>query len=269
MSAALDHVGIVTDRLADLAESYTRLGFTLSPLARQADGRIGNRCVMLPCCYIELLAVVDPNARSATLECFLARYAGVHILAFRFTDETAELARLRRAGVEASSVSRFERLVDDADPDGPRARFALIQTPDQPEGRINLVRHLAPEALWQPRFLAHANNVASLDEVVLAVADPADTAARLSRLIGCVAVPDPTEGFALELSHGRIRIHAAATGVVPRITGLTLGTSDAAAAIARTVVERGIAHHREPSAWVVEAAAAGGVELRFAASAAA
>ena len=38
--------------------------------------------------------------------------------------------------------------------------------PDQPEGRINLVRHLTPEVLWQERFLRHANNAAALDEVV-------------------------------------------------------------------------------------------------------
>ena len=70
----LDHVGVVASDLAALAAAYGRLGFTLTPLARYADGRIGNRCVMLRSAYIELLAVVDPNARSATLERFLARY---------------------------------------------------------------------------------------------------------------------------------------------------------------------------------------------------
>ena len=110
------------------------------------------------CCigrYIELLAVVDPNASSATLDRFLARYAGIHILAFAIDDPQAALARLRRAGIEAPSVAHFDRAIDDMDPAGPRARFELIQLPDQPEGRINLVRHLTPEALWQERFLHH------------------------------------------------------------------------------------------------------------------
>ena len=86
---ALDHVGVVTRDLAALATQYQRLGFTLTPLARQADGRIGNRCVMLHRSYVELLAVVDPNAGSATLDRFLARYAGIHILAFAIDDQTA------------------------------------------------------------------------------------------------------------------------------------------------------------------------------------
>ncbi len=72
----LDHVGVVTHDLAALASQYERLGFTLTPLACQADGHIGNRCVMLRRSYVELLAVVDPNAGSATLDRFLARYAG-------------------------------------------------------------------------------------------------------------------------------------------------------------------------------------------------
>jgi Glyoxalase-like domain len=152
---ALDHAGVVTRDLVALAQQYERLGFALTPIARQADGRIGNRCVMLRYGYIELLAVVDPNAGSATLARFLARYVGVHILAFAIDDTQAVLERLRGGDASLSSVVEFERAIDDADPSGPRARFALIRVPDQPEGRINLVRHLTPELLWQERFLRH------------------------------------------------------------------------------------------------------------------
>src|SRR5262249_14252946 len=146
---ALDHVGVVAKDLAALAAAYESLGFTLTPLARYADGRIGNRCVMLGGSYIELLAVVDPNARSATLERFLARYAGIHIMAFAITDEQSAMERLRRAGAKQATVSRFARPFDDADSGGRKAEFVLIQTPEQPEGRINLVRHLAPDVLWR------------------------------------------------------------------------------------------------------------------------
>src|SRR5262249_1551518 len=147
---------------AALAGQYERLGFALTPLARQADGRVGNRCAILRGGYMELLAVVDPNASSATLDRFLARYAGIHILAFAIDDTAAAQARLQLAGLAARPVVTAERAIDDADPAGARARFALLQMPDQPEGRINLVRHLTPEALWQERFMRHANNAATL-----------------------------------------------------------------------------------------------------------
>jgi hypothetical protein len=263
--AALDHVGVVTGDLAALAAQYERLGFTLTPLARHSDGRIGNRCAMLHRSYLELLAVVDPNANSATLDRFLARYAGIHILAFAVDDPEATLARLRRANVEAPSVARFDRPIDDLDLAGPRARFELIQLPDQPEGRINLVRHLTPEALWQDRFLRHANNAAMLDEVTLEVAEPAETAARFSRLVGCAVIPDPGGGLALDLAHGRVRLLPPDAGAptVPCIVGLRIRTFDGNAAISRLVVERGIPHRSRNDALIVPTAAAGGVAVRF------
>lgn len=263
IAPALDHVGVVTSDLAALAATYEGLGFTLTPLSRHSDGRIGNRCAMLRGSYIELLAVADPKARSATLERFLARYAGVHLLAFAIADEQMALARLRRAGIEQVSVSRFARKVDDADPGGAEAAFVLIQTPEQPEGRCNLVRHLTPEVLWQERFMRHPNNAITLEDVSVVVAEPADSAARLSRLIGCVVVPDPVEGLALELTRGRVRLLPRHTWIVPRVTRLTLRTSDRNAVLGRLVNERRIAACYDGDAILVHAAAAGGVEIRF------
>jgi hypothetical protein len=264
-AVALDHVGVVTRDLAVLAAQYEDLGFTLTPLARQTDGRIGNRCAMLHRSYVELLAVVDPNANSATLDRFLARYAGIHILAFAIDDPQAALARLRRADVAALSVAHFDRPIDDLDPAAARARFELIQLPDQPEGRINLVRHLTPAALWQQRFLRHANNATTLDEVTLVVAEPAETAARFSRLVGSVVIPDTACGFALDLAHGRVRLlpSDADAPTVPCIVGLRIRTSDGNAAIRRLLVERGIPHRSRDNALIVPAAAAGGVAVRF------
>jgi hypothetical protein len=258
----LDHVGVVSHELTSLAAAYERLGFTLTPLARYADGRIGNRCIMLRQSYIELLAVIDPKASSATLVRFLARYAGIHILAFGIDAMPAAGARLRRAGIEASP-SKFERVTDGTDAGSPRARFELLQLPDQPEGRLNLVRHLTPEVLWRECFLHHPNNAHDLTEVSLSVADPADTAGRFSRLVGCVVIPDATSGFGLELAHGRIRIMAANGEIVPRIVGVTVRTSDENATIRRLVSERGIMHGFDDGDLVIGSGAAGGVVLRF------
>ena len=227
----------------DARRTYERLGFTLTPLARQA---MAVSATAARCCvgYIELLAVVDPNAGSATLDRFLARYAGIHILAFAIDDPRAARARLHRASIDPPSVTRFDRPIDDRDPAGPRARFELIQLPDQPEGRINLVHHLAPEVLWQERFLRHANNAATLEEVVIGVADPAEAAERFSRLVGSAVVPDATGGFALELTHGRVRLlpPEADAPTVPRIVGVTVRTSDGNAAIRRLLAQHGIPH---------------------------
>ena len=268
-AAALDHVGVVTRDLTTVAKQFEHLGFMLTPFARQSDGRIGNRCAMLRQGYIELLAVVDANARSATLERFLARYAGIHILAFSIDDPETELVRLRRAGVEAPAISRVDRLVDDADPTGLRARFALIPLLEQPEGRLNLVHHRTPEALWQERFLHHPNNATALVEVDVVVGEPAESAARFSRLVGRAVVPDPAGGFALDLPRGRVRLlpgTALDGGEVPglpSIVGMTIHTADANAAVLRLLAERGIAHRIYDGDLLVDPSEAGGVALRF------
>jgi hypothetical protein len=260
---ALDHVGVVTNDLAALAATYEGLGFTLTPLARYADGRIGNRCVMLHGSYIELLALIDLNARSVTLERFLARYAGIHILAFAIADEHAAMERLHRAGIKQASVSRLARPLDDATPNGQKAQFILIQTPEQPEGRINLVRHLTADLLWLQSFMRHLNNAVVLENVTITVSEPADAAARLSRLVGGVAVPDPAGGLALDLVGGRVTLVEGHGGVVPRVAQLTLRTSDGNAMIRRLMSERSIAACVDRDAVVIDATAAGGVEIRF------
>jgi Glyoxalase-like domain len=268
-AAALDHVGVVARDVAALAAEFENLGFCLTPFARHAGGRTGNRNVMLRQGYIELLSVVDGGS-SATLDGFLARYAGIHIMALAVADEAATLARLHRAGFAQAGLSRTDRAIDDADPAGPRARFTLITTPDAPEVRVHLIRHETPEALWQERFLHHPNHAAALEEVTLVVTDPAATAARLSRLAGNPVVPDAAGGYALDLPRGRVRIlPEAALGavfpevaapVLPWIAGLTLGTDDGNTGLRRRLEERAIPFRAGSDALVVQA---GGVVLRF------
>jgi hypothetical protein len=268
-ATALDHVGVVGRDLAVLAAEFEQIGFCLTPLARHAGGRTGNRNVMLRRGYIELLSVVDGGS-SATLDRFLARYAGIHILALAIDDAPAALARLRRARFDQAALSYTGRAVDDADPAAPRARFALVTPPDPPEGRVHLIRHLTPEAIWQERFLHHPNHATALEEVVLVVAEPAATAALLSRLAGRPVLPDAAGGYALDLPRGRMRMLPAgslgavfpgvAVPAVPWIAGITLGTDDANAALRRWLEDRAIPFRMVGGTLSVQA---GGVTLRF------
>ncbi|HEY3849015.1 MAG TPA: VOC family protein [Acetobacteraceae bacterium] len=268
-ATALDHVGVAGRDVAVLAAEFERIGFCLTPLARHAGGRTGNRNVMLRQGYIELLSVVDGGS-SATLDRFLARYAGIHILALAIEDETATLARLRRAGFAQAALSRTDRAIDDADPAGPRARFTLVTTPDPPEGRIHLIRHETPEALWQERFMHHPNHATALEEVVIAAPEPAATAARLSRLAGRPVAPDALGGYLLHLPSGRVRmLPAGSLGAVfpdvavlalPWIAGIRLATDDANAALRRRLEDRAIRFRAAGNTLLVQA---GGATLRF------
>ena len=267
----LDHVGVAARDLDPLAATYERLGFTLTPVARHRGKATGNRCIMLQHGYLELIAILDPAVPDEGMGARLARYAGLQIIALGIEDAAATLGQLRRAGLDVPGIAHLERPVDDSDPNGPQARFERLPLPDAPEGLIQLIRHLTREAIWQPRFMAHRNNAVSLDEVVLAVPDPAETAARFSRLAGLPVAPDVVAGFALPMPRGRVRmlppeaigkVYPGVTApAVPSIVGFTLQTSDACVAVRPLLA--GLPHAAIGDGVLVMPEAAGGAALLF------
>jgi hypothetical protein len=179
-------------------------------------------------------------------------------------------------------VAHLERPVE---PGGPVARFARLPLPDAPEGRLQLIRHLTPELVWQERWMAHANGAVALEGVVLAAAEPAETAARLSRLAGLPVRPDPLGGFRMTLPGAAgaagprspampttLRVLPPAAiprllpGVsppaLPGIVGMTVRTADGGAAARRALAGLPIAE--TPDGPMVPPEFAGGAALVFA-----
>ncbi|WP_135470220.1 VOC family protein [Crenalkalicoccus roseus] len=293
-AVALDHVGVAGHDLDALALTYERLGFALSPMARQSGRRApgapveafgtANRCAFLRHGYIELIAVVDPGRFANGLDRFLARHPGLHILALAMQDEQANLARLRAGGVDLPGIAHLERPVE---PGGPTARFARLPLPDAPEGRLQLIRHLTPELVWNPRWMGHANRAEALIGAIL-VADPAaETAARLSRLAGLPLEPDPAGGFLLPLPGAegaagpfspelrttvRILEPAALPRVLPGVTipslpfiaGMVVRTADGNAAARRLLAAEGIPAVEAPEGLMVPPEHAAGAAVVFA-----
>lgn len=289
---ALDHVGIAARDLAPMAAAYERLGFALSPVAQQSGRRrpdlpvekfgSGNRCAFLRHGYIELIAILDPALYDNTLNAFLARYPGMHILALAMEDEAANLARMRAAGIDIPGVAYLERPVEAG---GPVARFARLPFPDPPEGRVQLIRHLTPDLVWQEKWMHHANRAVALEEAILCAREPAETAVRLSRVSGLPVEPDPAGGFLLRLPGAaraagpfapametRVRILAEAAlpevlpGVSPPVSpfmaGMVVRTEDGGAA-ARQVLQ-GIPTVEAPAGVMVPPAFAAGAAVVFA-----
>ena len=168
---------------------------------------------MLRSGYIELLAIVDPALPDNGAGAMLDRMAGALILALGMDDAEANLARLRRAGIDLPGVLPLSRPVE---PGGPVARFERLPLPAAPEGRVQLVRHLTPELIWREDWMRHPNGARALRAAIIVSDRPAASAARLSRLAGLPLEPDPAGGFALPLPDGaRVRVLAARGGRGP------------------------------------------------------
>ncbi|MCR0983385.1 VOC family protein [Roseomonas populi] len=273
-SSGLDHVGVCSRDAAALWGIYERLGFALTPVARQSRGDqplgTANRCAMLRRGYIELLAVVDPSLPDNGLGALLDVFEGARILALGMADSEGNLARLRRAGLEIPGISPLSRPVE---PGGPTARFERLPLPDAPEGRVQLVRHLTPEAIWQPRWMEHPNGATELRAAIVVADRPAESAARLSRLSGLPLEPDPAGGFALPLPDGaRVRVLDPDTAAA-LLPGLTPPALPAVAAVVLGVenLDRtrralsGVLHLETPAGLLVPQAEAAGCAVVFAA----
>ena len=190
----LDHVGhFVTDvEAARLA--LEQAGFAPTPVSIQvnpdpAGGAprptgTGNVCAMLGQGYIEVLFKTADTPLGRQLDAGLARYSGLHLAAFAVADSAREHARLTAAGFRMQPLVDMRRPVGTADGEGVAAFSVVRVEPDVfPEGRIQILRHLTEDTVWQPRWLGHPNTASGLAALTIAVADVAEAADRFSRFL--------------------------------------------------------------------------------------
>jgi hypothetical protein len=102
--------------------SKARLGFTATPFSEQfhrlqSDGPLvpagtGNRCVMLREGYLEFLTPFMDTPVAGQLRDAIARYTGVHLIAYGTADAEADHARLSAAGFAPLPPVRLQREAD-------------------------------------------------------------------------------------------------------------------------------------------------------------
>ena len=120
---SLDHVGIAVADLDKSAAQFQRLGFQLTPrgyhtLPPPSPGAprplvgTGNNCAMLRRGYLELIGVTDP-VYQGRLRADIARYEGLHVIAFGSEDAAATAGALRKAGLEVTGPRPLERPIEE------------------------------------------------------------------------------------------------------------------------------------------------------------
>jgi len=191
----LDHVAHFVPDSAAAGAALERLGFTLTPFSAQSHrltpggplvpAGTGNRCVMLDAGYIEFLTPTDATPVAEQLRAAIARYVGVHLIAFGSAAPEADHARLDAAGFEPLAPVALQRPISTESGED-IARFTVVRVPPgtMAEGRIQFCQHHTPDLVWQKRWLEHRNAASGLAAVVVCVADPPEAAQRYSRFTG-------------------------------------------------------------------------------------
>ena len=191
----LDHVGhFVTDANAARA-ALKRAGFTATPFLIQVaptgvDGALertgtGNTCAMLSNGYIEVLAWTADTAIGREFERAVDRHAGLHLAAFAVVDAARWHACLVDSGFAVRPIVNMSRPIGTVDGEA-EARFTVVraEADAMPEGRVQLLTHHTEAALWQPRWLEHANGAHTLAALVVASVEPHAAAARFMQFLG-------------------------------------------------------------------------------------
>jgi hypothetical protein len=203
----LDHVSHFVPDLEKAGALLEKLGFAVTPVSAQVtqDGPAGtsNRCVMLRDGYLEFLTPTAEPPNAQRMRKSMKRYRGVHLVCFGTPAAQEEHARLQAHGFAPQPLVHLERKVED----GMTVRFNVVRAAPgkMPEGRVQYVQHLVPEALWRAAHLRHRNGVLGLAAAYVVAADPALAAARWARFMG--GLPR-REGklIALETDRGKVLI---------------------------------------------------------------
>lgn len=215
----IDHVAHFVDDLDAAIAVLASLGFVATPRSdqttRDREGKEtpagqANRCVMLEAGYLEILTPTLDTPTSRRTRAQMARYAGVHILAFGTPSAEEDHARLARHGFEPLPLVDLRRPLEVETASGVTqglARFAVQRVPAErmPEGRVQFCEQRTPECLWQPRYLRHANRVQALAAVIVCADDPLEAGARFARFAGLL--PESAGDFVrLQTARGSVLI---------------------------------------------------------------
>ena len=190
MIRAIDHMVILVDDLAAASADYAALGFTVVPGGQHADGATHNALVAFADdSYLELIAFLRP---APAHRWWRHQAAGAGLIDFALLPAAVEddVAAARARGLPIADPVPGGRLR----PDGQRVAWQIVTAPsaDLPF----LCGDVTPRELRVPHGASrqHANGVTGIAAVLVAVADPAASAARYRALLGSDA---PGPAFAL------------------------------------------------------------------------
>jgi hypothetical protein len=221
----LDHVSHFVSDLGLAGDLLEQLGFAVTPVSHQVtqDGPAGtaNRCVMLAEGYLEFLAPTAHTPNAARMRKSMRRYRGVHLVCFGTPAAEEEHLRLEAHGFAPPPIVRLSRQVR-----GGRARFSVVRAAPakMPEGRVQYVEHLAPQAIWRAEHLRHRNGVLGLAAACVVAADPARAAARWADFMAGVPRREGSL-VSLQTDRGKVLIGTRAQmkallGAAPRSPGI-------------------------------------------------
>lgn len=197
MFTRIDHVMIcVPDLLQGIAQ-YTKMGFNIFAGGAHPGKGTHNAIALNGDDYLELLAVRDPAEYAASgkagawntgLTDFIAAGGGIRYVVVQSDDLTAEVAAMRKRGVDVSDVVDGSRRT----PTGQALRWKSAVLGPKNQLPLFFLQHVTPMAERRkqvPDAGAHPNGVYKLERAYIVTRDAEAEAAIYANVLG---MPKPT-----------------------------------------------------------------------------
>jgi hypothetical protein len=200
----LDHVVVnVRDRIDDAAETYRRLGFTLTPRGNHTLGSM-NHLAMFGTDYLELIAARPGDESRPEI---MASPFGLDGLVFGTEDAAATYEALRRNEVPIDPPQQFARPVQA----GGTTRDAVFRTTRlprsaSPAGRLYFCQHLTRDLIWRDAWRHHANGAVGVARAVIAAEEPEILGGLFAHMFGSDTVRATDDGCSLILGLSRFDV---------------------------------------------------------------
>lgn len=193
----LDHVVVnARDQLDRAADTYRRLGFTLTPRGYHTLGSM-NHLAILGTDYLELIAAKPGDTSRPEI---LDAPFGLDGLVFATEDASATFDALRQSDVAAEPPQQFSRPVD-IGTERRNAMFRTVRLPRGmvPAGRLYFCQHLTRELVWRDAWRRHANGAVGVARAVIAAEAPETMGTLFARMFGPRTVRATDDGCSLTL----------------------------------------------------------------------
>jgi hypothetical protein len=200
----LDHVVVnARDRIDDAADTYRRLGFTLTPRGYHTLGSM-NHLAIFGNDYLELIAAKPGDDSRPEI---MAAPFGLDALVFGTEDAEYTYQALRRAEVSIDPPQQFSRPVEV----GGTTRDATFRTTRLPRsasaaGRLYFCQHLTRDLVWRDEWRHHANGAVGIARAVIAAEEPEILGGLFAQMFGPQTVRATDDGCALILGLARFDV---------------------------------------------------------------
>ena len=184
MNRSFDHLVLAVNDLDSASEFYKKIGFKITPRAQHPFGT-GNHLVQLQGCFLELLAVTQPEDIptlddtafnfSAYNQDYLTRGQGLSMMVLQTKDAAADRDEFAAYELETYDLFNFSRLAELPDGSKVTVGFTLAFTSvrNLPEAMVFTCQQWRPDLFWKSEFQQHPNGAQTITEVFLVVDDPA------------------------------------------------------------------------------------------------